>query len=87
MYLWFKKKKKNPRFTILAYRDKGTGEPCARHKRPIAFLIFLSIQLRFTSDDSEGALTPTGSTGNYMELFPLKETTIKINIFQTWMLE
>lgn len=48
----------------MPYWDKGTGEPCARHSRPISFLICLSIQLRFISDDSEGALTPTGSIGN-----------------------
>jgi hypothetical protein len=46
---------------ILAYRDIGTGKPCAKHSRPIPFLICLSIQVRFISDDSEGALTPTGS--------------------------
>jgi hypothetical protein len=51
-------------FIILPYWDKGTGEPCARHSRPISFLICLSIQLRFISEDSEGALTPTGSIEN-----------------------
>jgi len=66
LYLWF-----------LAYRDKGTGEPCARHNRPIPFLICLSIQLRLISVDSEGALTPTGSIGNYTTL--LKE---RINLFE-----
>lgn len=49
---------------ILPYRNKGTGEPCARHSIPIPLLICLSIQLRFISDDSEGALTPTGSIEN-----------------------
>lgn len=53
-----------PLSNILAYRDKGTGEPCAKHNKPIPFLICLSIQLRFTSDDNEGAFTPTGSVGN-----------------------
>lgn len=51
-------------FMILSYRDTGTGEPCARHSIPIPLLICLSIQLRFISDDSEGAFTPTGSTEN-----------------------
>lgn len=51
-------------FLILAYRDKGIGKPCAKHSKPISFLTCLSIQLRFTSEDSEGALTPTGSIYN-----------------------
>lgn len=49
---------------VRAYRDTGTGEPWARHNKPIPLPIGLSIQLRFMSDDSEGALTPTGSMGN-----------------------
>jgi len=49
---------------ILPYWNKGTGEPCARHSIPIPLLICLSIQLRLISDDSEGALTPTGSIEN-----------------------
>jgi len=49
----------------MAYRDTGTGKPCARHNRPIPFLICLSIQLRLISLDNEGALTPTGSIENY----------------------
>lgn len=51
-------------FLILSYRDKGTGKPWARHSKLISFLTCLSIQLRFISDDSEGALTPTGSICN-----------------------
>lgn len=48
----------------MAYREIGTGEPWAKHKISIPVPAFLSIQLRFTSSDSEGALTPTGSIEN-----------------------